>query len=189
MSIAQPVEWLLKLPELVVRRFLQQMAAQPEHELEPERLRVEVVRSYPTALAMPDALLALGPAQPVVHDVPLDAVDPVGEDLQSDPDLRGGQAHAADVGHRLLHVPHEPPERVVEVHHLVGGGAQHRVADLADGADRHSAGLPTRPVSQLAEGGRTSTISSRCTTSTSTSTRRCSPASRATPRCGSARTA
>jgi hypothetical protein len=38
----------------------------------------------------------------------------------------------------LEQVAHEAGQFPVEVLHLVGWGAQHRVADLADGADGHA---------------------------------------------------
>ena len=83
------------------------------------------------------ALLELGRQVEVgVDEVAELAVDPVGEDPQPDPDLRGRQARAGGVHHRLGEVLDQLAQLPVEVDDGLGRGAQDGVAEEADVLDR-----------------------------------------------------
>ena len=72
-----------------------------------------------------------------VDEVAEHTVDPVGEDAQSDADLRCGQPGARGVEHGVLEVLDQHAQLLVEVGDLGGGGAQDRVAEESDVLDRH----------------------------------------------------
>src|SRR3954470_20656835 len=76
-----------------------------------------------------------------VHHVPDLAVDVVRERPDTHADLRGGQAGPAGVVDGLDEVAHQRGQVAVEGTHLVGGRAEHGVADLTDGTDGHGRSL------------------------------------------------
>jgi hypothetical protein len=61
------------------------------------------------------------------------------EHPQPDADLRRGQAGALRVQQRLGQVTHQPAQLLVEVHHRVGGAAQHGVTKQTDRRNGHDA--------------------------------------------------
>src|SRR5918997_3460424 len=162
----EPVEedLAVEVVDLVLQRAGQEAGA-----LESQRLAVHVEplhdgvhrppRGRPDAGDGQAALVAvlglLGQLDdPRVDQVPDASVDIVGEGAQPDADLRCGDAGPARVGDGVLQVAHERRQLLVEAAHLVGGGAEDRVTELADGTDRHGASLPTHPVCQPATPGR-----------------------------------
>ena len=64
-------------------------------------------------------------------------VDVKGEDPQTHADLRGRQASARGVHHRVGQVFDQLTQLLVEVNDLDGGTAQHRVTEDPDVLDRH----------------------------------------------------
>ena len=85
--------------------------------------------------ALRAVLGVLGQGQRRVDEVAHLVVDEPGEHPQADPDLRRGQSGARRLQHRVGQVLDQPAELLVEVDHLGGAGAQHRVAEEPDGDD------------------------------------------------------
>jgi hypothetical protein len=68
-------------------------------------------------------------------------VDVVGEDPQADADLRGSQADAGRLHHRVGEVLDQPAQLGIEVDYRLGGGPQHGVAKQADRLHAQQASL------------------------------------------------
>src|ERR1700722_12480041 len=86
-------------------------------------------------------VLLVGEVEDGVDQVAALAPDRVGEHPQPDPDLRRGQPGALRVVEGLGQVLDQTAQLLVEVGDGVGGGAQDRVAEEADGTDRHASRL------------------------------------------------
>ena len=80
-------------------------------------------------------LLLVGELEHRVDQVPDDVVNVEGEHPQPDADLRGGETGAVLLAHGVEQVLDQLAQLTVEVHDTVGGRAQHRVAEDADGLD------------------------------------------------------
>ena len=89
--------------------------------------------------ALRTGLLVVAEGQVGVDQVTGDALDPVGEDPQPDPQLGGGEAGRPGIQHGVGEVADQATQLGVEVDDGLGGGAQHGVAEQADGSDAHAA--------------------------------------------------
>ncbi len=87
-------------------------------------------------------LLAIDGLDHGVDQVPDPAIDLVGKDAAAHPDLVGRQARTSRRGNGLFQISHQAGERLIEPVDGVAGGAEHWIAEQADGTLGHRAILP-----------------------------------------------